>query len=105
MLAEGGVWLTEDTATSYDSSFLDDGKPVSVAEFGGGYGKNDTWYPSHSILCYAPLPCATIVRMQRARKLHFCRRLLLALAMLISNEHWLRPERWMVYDSSGESGE
>ncbi len=48
MVAEGGVWLTEDTATSYDGSLLADGRPLSVAEFGGGYGKNDTWCPIHS---------------------------------------------------------
>lgn len=47
MLADGGVWITEDTATSYDGSPNNAGALDSVASYGGGYGggygKNDTW--------------------------------------------------------------
>ena len=105
MLAEGGVWLTEDTATSYDGSLLADGRPLSVAEFGGGYGKNDTW----CLIGSDPvLPCCLqrqLVRSARCLPLCACRRSLQALAMLTLIERWFPPERRSSCDLIREPGD
>lgn len=42
LLADGGVWITEDTATSYDLA-MGAGTTVNSGQFGGGYGKSSTW--------------------------------------------------------------